>query len=223
MRFPAPGLIGSGAESTPVLQLVAPCLDKASYFRYHTLTLMEILKSLLKMKVVVYLLFGLLGLGMGYLIFGNDKVNSAKTVLKPAKATQEVNQEYSFPLKNSAGEEVSQLKYKIEKAEIRDEIIVKGKRASSVKGRTFLVVNISIKNGYNKGIEVETRDYIRLSVNGNKDEWFAPDIHNDPTEVQAQSVKQTRVAFPIDETAKDLILRIGEINGGKQELPLTLK
>jgi len=135
----------------------------------------------------------------------------------------DVNEVFTFPLIDGTGEEVSRVEYKIETAELKNEILVKGKKASSVKGRTFLVLSIKVKNSYNRTIEVETRDYIRLSVNGNEEEWLAPDIHNDPVSVQADSTKVTRLAFPINETDRDLRLRIGEIRGEKKTISLNLK
>jgi hypothetical protein len=107
-------------------------------------------------------------------------------------------------------------------AELRDEIIVKGKQATAIKGRTFLIVNLKITNDFDKTITINTRDYVRLTVNKNS-EKLAPDIHNDPVEIQADSTKYTRVGFPIDDTDKDLTLTVGEINGPKQTIKLNLK
>src|SRR3990172_9747427 len=69
----------------------------------------------------------------------NDKVE-----IKKANAESDVNREFSFPLKNSDGEEVSSFKYTVEKAELRDEIVVKGQRASAIKGREFLIINLKL-------------------------------------------------------------------------------
>ena len=81
---------------------------------------------------------------------------------------------------------------------------------------------MKITNNYDKSVQIPTRDYIRLMVNGS-DEKLAPDIHNDPVEIQAISTKYTRVGFPINETDKDLILQVGEIAGKKQTVKLNLK
>jgi hypothetical protein len=147
--------------------------------------------------------------------------NSKVSIAKPT-ANQTLNKKLEFPLKNSAGKEISKLSYVVENAELRDEIIVKGKRAISVEGRTFLVLNIKITNVYNKAIQVNARDYVRLTVNKNADK-IAADIHNDPVEIQADSTKTTRLGFPINETDKDLTLLIGELEGTKQTIKLDLK
>lgn len=140
--------------------------------------------------------------------------------LKPAIKMQGLNRGFKFPIKDQEGEEIGSFNYTLEKAEIRNEIIVQGKRATAVEGRAFLIINLKIVNELNQGLNINSRDYVRLSVNGNDKEWLAPDIHNDPVEVQAISTKYTRIGFPINETDKNLVLRVGEINGKKEIINL---
>ena len=134
-----------------------------------------------------------------------------------------MNKEYVFPLRNEDEEKIAEIKYFLEKVELRDEIIVKGQRATAVKGRTFLIFTLKITNEYKSDIEIDSRDYVRLSVNGNADEWLAPEIHNDPGEVQAISTKFVRLGFPINDSDSNLVLRVGEIDEEKQEFPLDIK
>lgn len=136
-----------------------------------------------------------------------------------AKAKQVLNKTFYFPLKDAKGTEISKIVYTIQDAQLQDEIIVKGQRARAVKGRTFLVLNVKIKNDHKQTIEISSRDYVRLSLNDSK-ELLAADIHNDPVQVQAISTKYTRIAFPINDSDKNLILHIGEISGKKEELEL---
>lgn len=137
-----------------------------------------------------------------------------------AKKTKSINKTFTFPLLDAKGEEQGSFNYIIESAEIRDEIVVQGKKASAVKGRTFLIVNLKLTNDLEQGLQITSRDYIRLSVNGNTKELLAPDIHNDPVEVQAISVKPTRVGFAINDTDKGHTLIVGEINGEKEQIRL---
>jgi hypothetical protein len=149
-------------------------------------------------------------------------VTDDRLELKKPIATQTLNKTFAFPLKDAQGKEVSKIRYTIERAELRDEIIVKGQRATSVKGRTFLIFPIKVTNSYNQPIELNVRDYVRLTVN-NSTEKLAPDIHNDPVEVQAISTKQTRLGFPINDTDTNLVIQVGEINGSKETIKLNLK
>ena len=74
----------------------------------------------------------------------NDNIQGTSTIALPdALATQSLNREFQFPLTNNTGEEVSKIKYLIESAEIRDEIIVKGQQATAIQGRAFLIIHIS--------------------------------------------------------------------------------
>ena len=83
-----------------------------------------------------------------------------------------------------------------------------------------MIINLKIVNTLKQGINVNAKDYMRLTVNGNNNELLAPDIHNDPVEVQAISTKYTRVGFAINESDKNYVLRIGEIDGGKESIKL---
>lgn len=144
-----------------------------------------------------------------------------KITIKGPIAQQDINREFSFPIMGSDGKEVTKLKYTIEKAELRDEIIVKGTRATTVEGRVFLIVTLRITNDFDKAINVNSRDYLRLSVNGNETELLAADVHNDPVNVQAISAKSTRVGFPINTSDTNLVLKVGEIKGDKESITLS--
>lgn len=147
---------------------------------------------------------------------------ASKTAIKDALATQNLNKEFKFPLKDEKGAILGEIKYVIENAEIRDEIVVKGKKASAVSGRTFLVLNLKITNDTNQTVSMNTKDYVRLFVNGNDNEPLSPSIHNDPVVVDAISVKPTRVGFAINEGDKQLKLKVGEIKGNKEDVWLEL-
>jgi len=149
------------------------------------------------------------------------KNRNEKVEVAPALATMKVNKEYKFPIKDERGKDIDTFTYIVESAELRDEIVVKGQRATSVEGRTFLILNLKIVNKSSQRIGLNTRDYVRLSVNGKGDELLAPDIHNDPVEIQAISTKYTRLGFPINDTDTKLKVSVGEIDGTKQSIDLT--
>lgn len=178
-------------------------------------------EKLIKFGVFIVVLIGLVFV-VSRIFRQGEKTSSAinNPQVKGAVATADINKEFTFPIKDAKGQEISNLKYKIEKAELRDQIVVKGQKADAVSGKYFLVVNLKIGNDYNQTININTRNYIRLSLNGNKSELLAPDIHNDPVEIQAISTKNTRVGFPVNVTDKDFVLLVGEIEGNKEEIPL---
>jgi hypothetical protein len=132
----------------------------------------------------------------------------------PETTKKSINKQYSFPLINSNNDAISEIIYSLEEYEVTGEIIVKGQRANAVSGRAFLMITLEITNRYDRDIEIDARDYIRLSVN-NEDKWSAPDIYYGPVEIQASSTKNTRVGFPIKESDTSLRLQIGEPEGEK--------
>ena len=136
-------------------------------------------------------------------------------------ATQGLNKEFKFPLMDEEGEELAKITYYLESANLQDSFIYQGSKATAVKGRTFLIFNLKITNPYEKSIEVDSRDYIRVKMNGSE-EQLAPEIHNDPVEIQANSTKYSRIGLPINETDKDIILIVGELNGEKETIKLNL-
>jgi hypothetical protein len=156
----------------------------------------------------------------------NTRANNAagvtsgeKVSLSEPLATSSVNQTFEFPLLDQDGSEVSRIQYALETAELRDEIIVKGQRARAVNGKAFLTITLKITNSYEQGIDINSRDYVRLSVSGSN-ELKAPSIHNDPVEVQAISTKESRVGFTVEEGQKQFTVYIGEIKGEKQAVEL---
>jgi len=138
------------------------------------------------------------------------------------KAQTEINKEFSFPLTDENGDVVSEYKYVIESAELRNEILVQGVPAHAINDRTFLIINLKLVNEYNQAIEVNASDFVRLSINGNDNELLAPDIHSDPVRVQAISTKSTRIGFPISDFDTNLLLQVGEINGDKEIVEINL-
>lgn len=137
-------------------------------------------------------------------------------------ATQGLNKKFNFPLRDADGKEVAKITFLVESANLQDAFIYQGKLARSVKGRTFLIFNLKITNPYTKTIEINAKDYIRVKLN-NSNEQLAPEIHNDPVEIQADSTKYTRIGLPINDTDKNIVILIGELQGEKETIKLSLE
>lgn len=179
-----------------------------------------------------FVLVGVVVLVVGVLLIRNITGSTSASPIAPLsgdnrvdiekpKSVQQLNKVFNFPLRDQTGKEVSKFTYEVQSAELRNQIVVKGQRASAVKGRTFLIVNLKITNNYDKNIQLNVKDFIRLTT-GNSNEKLAADIHNDPVDVQAISTKYTRVGFPINDTDKNLKLQVGEVTGEKQTINLSL-
>lgn len=149
-----------------------------------------------------------------------QKVASLST-LPPTKVSAiDVNREFEFALKDKKGQETeTKLKYIVTKVELTPTIIIKGQKADAIPGRLFLIVSLKLENPTSTALSIKTRDFIRLLPQDTQDR-LAPDIHNDPTEVQPISTKLTRVGFPVDARVNIFKLIIGEIDGEKQEVDI---
>jgi|SRR3989344_1533425 len=152
----------------------------------------------------------------------NNPPAAPRVSVAAAKATSALNREFVFPLKDSAGKTATEMKFTLETAELRDEIIVKGKRAVAIEGRTFLILTFKITSGFTKSLEINTKNYFRLVRNGNETDLLAADIHNDPVVVQPTSTKYTRLGWPINDTDTSMVLLVGEIEGEKTKVELGL-
>ncbi len=152
----------------------------------------------------------------------NQTSNTGEDNVLEAKEIQSLDREFIFPL-NDGSEDVSEIKFFIDDVELREEIVVQGQKAVAVPGRIFLIVTLKVSNDFEQAITMNTRDYVRLIIDGKQDEKLAPDIHNDPVEIQAISTKQTRLGFAIDDDNKPLALQVGEIDGEKEVIELDLR
>ena len=167
----------------------------------------------------LFLLCGLAFLG------GRQQSKAKKATPSPSLAAalvkKEIGRELSLELKNIKNKEKTKLTYSIESAELTEEILVKGERLRALSHKAFLIFNLKIVNSGQQGIQINSRDFVRLSLAG-KEEWLAPEIHNDPVTVQAISTKYTRLAFPVNRTEKQFKVRLGEISAEKIEFDLNL-
>lgn len=186
----------------------------------------QLIKIALPVLLVVLVVGGIISIIRSLPDAKGEKVAGSNTAkVSDAYATQVLDKHMSFPLKDEKGAVVGNFDYVIQSAELRRQIIVQGRSASAVQGRVFLTLNLKITNNLEKTIQLNTRDYLRLIVASNANEQLAPDIHNDPVEVQAISTKYTRVGIAINEEDANnpIVIKIGEINEDKQTVSLNFK
>jgi len=183
------------------------------------------------LKIIIPVIVGFVVLAaivslVGSLPDAQSRPSDSSQVLAPdALATINLDKKFNFPLKDEKGVVVGTFEYMIQSASIQKQIIVQGQRATAVSGREFLIINLKITNNLKKTIQLNTRDYIRLITAKDSSEQLAADIHNDPVEVQAISTKFTRVGIALDEAdaKKTVHLKVGEIDGEKQNIDLNFK
>lgn len=180
----------------------------------------KISPKLIKLSLIIVAIFVVLFIGIK-IITPKSTPKSSVQGMSTSQKHEDINKEFTFPV---GADPVNQIKMKfvVQSVELNNQIVIQGQPATAVPGRTFLIVNLKITNDFNESININTRDYVRLTVNKNEGELLAPDIHNDPVEVQAISTKYTRVGFPVNTTDNNFVLQIGEIKGDKQKIDLNL-
>ena len=144
-------------------------------------------------------------------IFGSKNSHPSLPTPLPSLAKKEINQKLSVGLKNK---EKTKITYLIESAELVEQITVRGEKVKALPEKVFLIFNLKIVNDGKQGIQINSRNFIRLS-SATKEEWLAPEIHNDPVEVQAIATKYTRIGFSVNRSEKQFNVRLGEIDGDK--------
>lgn len=176
-------------------------------------------KSKRSIVIVVVILFLILAFGVNQLTQGSTVsplTGDHHVQIDQPKATTTLNKSFTFPVMDQQGQKAGELVYTIKSVELRDEVLIRGQKADAVSGKNFVVLRVQIQNKLNQSININARDYVRLSVD-NKKNWLAPDIYNDPVQAQAIAIVYTQLGFTVDSNdTKNLVLQVGEINGPKQ-------
>ena len=107
----------------------------------------------------------------------------------------------------------------ITSAQFADSILVQGKRARPVKGKTFLVVNMEITNPHKVGLYAFPVDLFRfVRDDGQK---FAASVHQGIVLIRAEATKKSNVAFVVFPTENKFKIEVGDVNTKKETLEIT--
>jgi len=161
------------------------------------------------------------GIGIRMYALGRARVQgvTSTTSLSGAK-TVSISREFSIPVYDKDKALSNPIRYSITDAQLTKQIVIKGQKATAVAGRTFLIINLKLVNDFNESLFLNTRNYVRIQPAGIEDR-LAPEIHNDTVEVQPLSTKLTRIGLPVNEDQTTFTLYVGEINGPKEEIPVS--
>lgn len=185
---------------------------------------MQVRSQFKKYLIPIIGIVGIILVSIG--IFVGKQINSPTTLADQntqAPAIEEqipINKVFSFPVNDSTGKKVTDISYTITFVDKQDQVIIKGQRASAVQGRTFFIVNIKLTNLSSQTIQLNSRDYIRITT-GKNNELFAADLYNDPIIIQPISTEYTRLGFPVDSNEKHIVLHVGELSGQKTDIPVS--
>lgn len=131
----------------------------------------------------------------------------------------QVNKNFDFIALNNLGKATgSKIKFKITDAEKTDQVSVKDQTFTAKNNKTFLIINLDLRNDETTVQNIIPGDLVRLAIFGSDDTRFAPDLHNSLVGIAAISTKSDRVGFVIPQEAKNFKLYVGELEGKKEEV-----
>ena len=107
---------------------------------------------------------------------------------------------------------------KIDRIEKTNQVFVSDKTVTAKNNKKFLIVQLELKNDATQTTNLLPGDLIRLTIGGDEDNKFAPDLHNNLVPIAAISTKIDRVGFVIPEMAREFKLYVGEIEGKKEAI-----
>jgi len=134
--------------------------------------------------------------------------------------TVSLNKKFYFPGLEDTGEEEGTIEMAIADVEKTDQVMVQDKEYTAKNEKTFLIVNLELKNETTKRLNIFPGDLIRLVVNGDEEKKLAPDLHNNYVPVSPISTKVDRVGFIIDKEFDSLKLQVGELEEEKEVLEI---
>lgn len=184
---------------------------------------------LIKRKGLVWMMLAVLGMILIFIAYfvgisigkQNSTISLSQVSLSQPTLTKKINKSFTFPVQDANGKELAHFIYLIQSLQLQNEIIIKGQKADAVAGRTFLILNLKLTNPTSQSLQINTRDFVRITLDKSAD-LLAPSIHNDPVSLQPISTEYTRIAIPIDTTVKTVTLHVGEINGQKTDIPVSI-
>jgi len=171
-------------------------------------------KIIAGIAIVIFFLFA-----SGFFKSKNSNVQSSK----PKSTVVSIDKGFDFSALNNQGKPVaSKIKLKVATVEKTNQVTVKDQTFTAKNNKIFLIVNLELKNDATLPYNILPGDLLRLTYNGDEDNKYAPDLHNNLVTVAAISTRQDRVGFVVPENAKDFKLYIGELEGKKEILNINL-
>ena len=155
---------------------------------------------------------------LGIIKSKSNKTSTTQSQVQTQTIT--IDKKFTFSGLDDTGKKKGEIELKITTAEKTDQVIVQDKTYASKNDKTFLIINLELKNDSAKKLNINTGDLTRLVVNDQNETKFAPDLHNNYVLVAALSTKIDRLGFVIDKNAQGLKLLIGELESDKEEIKL---
>lgn len=139
--------------------------------------------------------------------------SSAKTV------SASVDKSFEFAGLNNLGKTQPQkIRLTIKNIDKTNQVQVKEQVFEAKNKKLFMIVNLELKNDATLALNLVPGDLIRMTVDGDAENKFAPDLHNNLVPIAPISTRIDRIGFVIPQDAKRFTLYIGELEGEKEEV-----
>lgn len=176
-------------------------------------------KLSLKKKIAVVLVIAFGAFFVFNSFFRRPDVSSAGDVKSISVA---LDKSYEFQARDNSGKAInSKIKMKVAKADKTNQVLVKDQSFTARNHKLFLILNLELKNDATTQLNLLPGDLVRISYNGDDENKYAPDLHNNLVPIAAISTKIDRVGFVVPEETKDFKVYIGELEGKKESVTVT--
>jgi hypothetical protein len=154
---------------------------------------------------------------VGYLVFNSNDDNVLTASDQP---TVKIGKSIEVIARTEDGRRTTgRFDLTVTNAHFADSILVQGKRARPVKGKTFLVLDMEISNPHKVSLYAFPADLFRfVRSDGEK---FAPSVHQGKVRVRPEATKKSNVAFVALPEDKKFKIEAGDINEDKITLEIT--
>ena len=151
----------------------------------------------------------------GFFLFNSRSSDSTED-----KPTVKIGKSYEIIARTSEGQRTTgRFNLTVTSTQFADSILVQGKRATPVKGKTFLVINMEIENPFKVSLYAFPVDLFRfVREDGQK---FAPSVHQGAVRIRPESTKKSNAAFIVLPNEKKFKIEVGDINSPKETLEIT--
>lgn len=184
------------------------------------------IKKLLSGKNLIIVAVIVLVIALGAWFFTRSKsnstsANSEETFVSSGGPTAPLNKKIAFPIRDNNGKTTgTNLTVNFTNLERTSKVIYNGRPLIARESKDFIVANMEIENTTKDRLTVRPVDFIRLVDASGKN--YAADFQTSAIKVEPLSTKRTRTIFIVDESQKNLKFLIGEINGNREPVEVTI-
>jgi hypothetical protein len=179
-------------------------------------------KFAIRFNYKILIVFAIFAIGALLLRISFFKTKPVSGINKVVSKNISVDRSFNFSAFNNQGKQAtSKIKLKIASVDKTNTVLVKDQSYTAKNNKTFLIVNLELKNDASSPLNIIPGDLVRIAINNDEESKFAPDLHNNTVTVAGISTKLDRLGFVIPEETKNIKIYVGELDGKKEEINIS--